>query len=208
MTLCPIRLDVEPLATSPPSISLALLKDHLAIDYPDLDALIKTNLAAAVGAFEGTTHRTVLRRVHRWVLADFPQTDYQRIRLPRGKTRAVQRIEVTIGGVVTTLHGPSSGSPAGTDYREDLTGDDGAEVMPSRSSSWPAPDYDSPAPVAIVFEAGWSPSEIPAGIMRALMFWVRAGIDDERGEISPANLAANRDAFEALVSGWRLTRWY
>jgi hypothetical protein len=142
------------------------------------------------------------------VLADFPQTAYQRIRLPRGKTRAVQRVEVTVGGAITTLQGPSSGSPPGADYQEDLTGDDGAELMPRRGGSWPSPDSDCPAPVAIVFEAGWAPEEIPADITRALMYWVRAGIDDERGTIDPAGVAASHNVFEALVSGWRLTRWY
>src|SRR5262245_14403830 len=115
--LFPIRLDIDALETSPLPISLELLKTHLSIDFGDLDDLIELNLAAAIAAFEAETHRTVLRRVHRWSLADFPRATYQRIRLPRGKTRAVNSIEYVAGGTVHTLLGASSASPASTDYQ-------------------------------------------------------------------------------------------
>jgi uncharacterized phiE125 gp8 family phage protein len=208
MTLCPIRLDLDPLTSSPPLIELELLKTHLAVDFPDLDELIALNLAAAVDAFEGATHRTVVSREHRWVLRDFPHVTYQRIRLPRGKTRSVAKIEVDRRAGLLTLRGPSSGSPVGTDYMEDLRGDDGALIMPPAGASWPSAELDRPAPVTITFTAGWDAAEVPADVQRALMFWVRAGVDDERGTIDPAKLTANRQTFEALVSGWRLIRWY
>jgi uncharacterized phiE125 gp8 family phage protein len=207
MTLCPTRLDVDPLVSSPPLIALQLLKTHLAVDFADLDALIQLNLAAAVEAFEAATHRTVVRRAHRWVLADFPQAIYQKIRLPRGKTRSVATIEVDRAAGLLTLKGPTS-TPAGTDFKEDLRGDDGGLLMPPAGASWPSAELDRPAPVTITFTAGWDAAEVPADVQRALMFWVRAGVDDERGAIDPAKLAANRQTFEALVSGWRLSRWY
>jgi hypothetical protein len=206
--LCPVSLSVDPLEQSPPLLEMGLLKQHLAIDFPDLDALIQLNLAAAISEFENTTHRTIVRRTHRWILRYFPSSGYQGIRLPRGKTRAVQKIEVVINGGIVTLTGPSSGSPAGDDYQEALAGDDGGIIMPPRSGSWPFLDYDCPAPVTITFEAGWDAAELPADIQRALLFWCRTGIDDERGSVDPTKLAANRDTFEALASGYRLARFY
>lgn len=206
--LQPLRLDVEPLAGSPPLIELELLKQHLAVDFPDMDELIELNLQAAISEFENSTHRTVVRRVHRWMLRDFPCNRYQEVVLPRGKTRAVQKVEVVAGGSTVTLLGPSSGSPAGTGYQEDLGGDDGGTIMPPRGGSWPSPDYDVPAPVTITFEAGWAADELPADIQRALMFWCRMGIDDERGSVDATKLEAGRATFEALVSGHRLSRFY
>jgi uncharacterized phiE125 gp8 family phage protein len=206
--LCPLRLEIDPLASSPLPISLALLKEHLAIDHSELDDLIELNLAAAIAAFEAQTHRTVLRRTHRWVLAEFPRTSYQQIRLPRGKTRVVNSIEYIVGGAVQTLVGPSGSSPPGDDFQEDLRGDGGGVIMPPRGQSWPSPDRDVPAPVTITFEAGWDAAELPADITRALLFWLRTGIDDDRGSVDPRALSANRDTFEALVSPYRLVRWY
>ena len=92
MNLIPLRLEVDPLTTSPIPLSLDLVKDHLAIDYDDSNVLIEQYILAAIRAFEDTTHRTVYSRQHVWVLNDFPQwRDYQ-ITLPRGKTTAVESI--------------------------------------------------------------------------------------------------------------------
>jgi uncharacterized phiE125 gp8 family phage protein len=206
--LCPLRLDIDPLETSPLPISLTLLKDHLAIDYTDLDDLIALNLSAAIVAFESQTHRTVLRRTHRWVLSEFPRTPFQQIRLPRGKTRVVNSVEYIAGGAAQTLIGPTSSSPAGDDFQEDLRGEGGGVIMPPRGRSWPSPDRDCPAPVTITFDAGWDAAEIPADITRALLFWLRTGIDDDRGSVDPRALEANRATFEALVSPYRLVRFY
>jgi hypothetical protein len=204
-TLQPLRLVVDPMASSPPLIDLTLLKQYLAIDYADLDSLIELNLLAAITEFENATHRTIVRREHHWTLRQFPWTPYQEIPLPRGKTRAVTKIDVVVGGSVVTLKGPSS-TPAGADYQEDLAGDDGGRLMPLRGGSWLSPDLDNPAPVTITFEAGWAAAEMPTDIQRALMFWVKTGIDDERTD--PTKHEADRATFEALVSGWRLARWY
>jgi uncharacterized phiE125 gp8 family phage protein len=206
--LCPVSLEIESLASSPQPISLTLLKNHLAIDHSELDDLIELNLAAAIAAFEAQTHRTVLRRSHRWVLAEFPRTPYQQIRLPRGKTRAVSSVAYIFAGASQALVGPTGSSPPGTGFQEDLRGEDGGVIMPARGQSWPSPDRDCPAPVTITFEAGWDAAEIPADVIRALLFWMRTGIDDDRGSVDPLKLAANRDTFEALVSPYRLCRWY
>ena len=142
------------------------------------------------------------------MLSDFPRTSYQQIRLPRGKTRVVNSVEYIVGGSPQTLIGPTGSSPPGNDLQEDLRGEDGGVIMPPRGASWPSPDRDCPAPVTITFEAGWDAAEIPADITRALLFWLRTGIDDDRGSVDPRALSANRDTFEALVSPYRLSRWY
>src|SRR5262245_48691645 len=125
----PLRLDVDPLAASPLPIELELLKQYLAIDFADFDELIELNLLAAVQECENTTHRTVVRRAHRWVLRDFPWHGCQDLTLPRGKTRAVASVVVSVGGSITTLTGPTSTVP-GTGFQEDLRGADGGVIMP------------------------------------------------------------------------------
>jgi uncharacterized phiE125 gp8 family phage protein len=205
--LCPIRLEIDPLEQSPLPVDLALVKTYCAVDGSDFDDILESSLLAAVKMFEDTTHRTLFRRVHRWVLADFPQTAYQPIELPRGKTREVHSIAYVAGGQTMTLTGPSS-IPAGTGYQEDLRGDSGGVVMPPRGGSWPSPDRDCPAPVVITFEAGWSSAELPKDVLLALLFATRIALDDNRGAVDPIKLAANRETFEAMVSGYRLTRWY
>src|SRR5262245_63935416 len=110
--LCPIRLEVDPLPSSPLPFDLDLLKHHLEVDFADRDELITTYLLAAISWAEGAMRRTIFARGHRWVLRDFPQEAYQRIRLPRGKTQAVDKIEVDRRAGLLTLRGPSSGSPA------------------------------------------------------------------------------------------------
>jgi uncharacterized phiE125 gp8 family phage protein len=206
MTLCPVRLDVDPLAASPLPVDLAALKQHLRVDVPDDDALIGTYLLAAVSWAEGAMHRTIFSRGHRWVLRDFPQDTYQRIRLPRGKTVSVDKIEVDRRDGLLTLRGPSSGSPAGTDYMEDLRGDDGALVMPQAGASWPSAELDRPAPVTVHFTAGWAQADVPQEIVHALMFAV-ADAYELRGT-PDLNGGRTLDAREALISGWRLSRWY
>ena len=142
------------------------------------------------------------------MLSDFPRTSYQQIRLPRGKTRVVNSVEYIVGGSPQTLIGPTGSSPPGDDLQEDLRGEDGGVIMPPRGGTWPSPDRDCPAPVTITFEAGWDAAEIPKDVIMALMFKVRTGIDDERGSVDPMKLGASRDTFEALVSPYRLSRWY
>jgi uncharacterized phiE125 gp8 family phage protein len=204
--LCPIRLDVDPLDSSPPPIDLAALKQHMRVDVADEDALIATYLLAAISWAEGATHRTIFSRGHRWVLRDFPQDIYQRIRLPRGKTVSVEKIEVDRRAGLLTLRGLSSGSPAGTDYMEDLRGDDGGLVMPTAGASWPSAELDRPAPVTVHFTAGWAQDDVPADIVHALMFAVSDAFD-MRGT-PDLNGGRNFDARWTLLSPWKLDRWY
>src|SRR5690606_11102437 len=124
----PIRLDVDPLSSSPLPVGLDLIKSHCSVDGDDHDQQLEVYLLAAVQAFENMTHRTVFAREPRWVLRDFPRWSYQWIRLPRGRTRSVARIEYVSGGYTMTLIGPSS-SPSGSGYLENLSGDDGGVLM-------------------------------------------------------------------------------
>lgn len=210
--LCPIRLEVAALPASPLPISLDLIKKHCSIDDADFDDQLDVYLKAAIEWAEGSTHRTIFSRSHTWVLKDFNYEGRFEIKLPRGKTQSIESIEVSVNGTTTTLTGPSSGSPAGTDYQEDLRGNDGGIVMPPRGGSWPTPDFDVPAPVAINFTAGWASASVPADIVHAILFAISDAFD-LRGtsDFNPAMIATGgprMEAREALISAYRLVRWY
>jgi uncharacterized phiE125 gp8 family phage protein len=205
MPLHPLRLDIDPVATSPLPVSMDLIKAHCAVDFDDQDDLLQTYLFAAITAFENTTHRSIFEREHRWVLSAFPIYPYERIWLPRGKTASVASVEYNSDGTTTTLTGPTS-LPAGTDYQEDLRGDDGGLVMPPRGQSWPSADCDVPDPVVITFVAGYDADMLPSDILNALLWFIRTLYDD--GRTDPQKQAENLGVFETLVSSYRLTRFY
>lgn len=206
MTLCPIRLDVSALTSSPLPLSLTLVKQHVAEDSTDNDDLLENYIQAAILWAEGSMRRTIYSRSHVWVLKDFPRGPDQTIRLPRGKTQSIESVAFSSGGSISTLTGPSSGSPAGTDYQEDLRGDDGAIILPTRGAAWPSADSDVPAPVVITFTAGWLASEIPQDIIHGLLFSVSDAFD-VRG-MADMTQGKNFDTREALISPYRLHRWY
>jgi uncharacterized phiE125 gp8 family phage protein len=205
--LNPLRLDVSPLDTSPLPLDLALVKEHLAVDGNDNDALIETFILAAIRWTEGAMRRTIYARSHSWVLADFPRDACQEIRLPRGKTQSVESIVYSSNGSLITLLGPSSGSPAGTDWQEDLRGDDGGMLVPARGSIWPCPDADAISPVVINFTAGWETGEVPDDIVHALLFSVSDAFD-LRGTGDFSGGGGNFAVRELLISPYRLKRWY
>jgi uncharacterized phiE125 gp8 family phage protein len=206
MTLCPWRLDIATLDSSPLPLDLTLVKAHLAVDGDDSDALIEAYIMAAIHWAEGATRRSIYSRTHTWVLRDFPRDGCQEIRLPRGKTQSIESVAYSDGGTVTTLTGPS-GSPAGTGWQEDLRGDDGAVLMPARGSSWPAVDYDVPSPVAITFTAGWLAAEVPQDVIHAMLFACSDAFDT-RGSADLTTFGPNLNTREALISPYRLHRWY
>lgn len=226
MPLSPLRLEVDPLVGSPLPVDMSLVKLHCAVDGDEQDQLLETYLLAAITAFENTTHRTLFSRSHTWVLSEFPyQTEggivftdnytlgfgdfsaapYETIWLPRGKTRSVEKVEYVHDGQTVTLTGPSS-NPAGTDYQEDLRGDDGGLIAPPIDQSWPTADWDAAAPVTITFTAGWGSDELPADVLTALLWYVRTSLDDAR--VDPARAQANMNVFESMVSSYRLSRVY
>lgn len=212
--LCPLRLIAEEVESgSPAIIDTAMLKTHCRIDTDDDDSLVDIYLQAAVRWAENSTHRAIIQRAHAWVLRDFGDDPRQEIRLPCGRTTSVESVTYSLDGETVTLRGPSSDvSPAGSDYQEDLRGDSGGVLMPPRGSSWPTPDNNVPAPVAIHFTAGYPGDDLPADLKHALMFFV-ADCYDLRGtpDFNPAMLGSSGvrfEAREALISPWRLQRIY
>jgi hypothetical protein len=161
---------------------------------------------AAVLWFEQVTHRSVVARTHRWVLRDFPTGLYQEIWLPRGKTQSVVSIQYVSGGVTTTLTGPDA-SPPGTDFLQDLSGDDGGVLMPLRGESWPSVDMDVPSPVTVTFTAGWAADAVPADVVHALLF-AMSDMVDLRGSTDLAMMGATLSQRDSLASGYLLSRMY
>ena len=197
MTLSPLRLDIAPLPAVPALLDMALLKQHLALDGDEFDALLEQKLRAAMLWAEGAMHRTVVARSHVWVLGEFPRGASSGIRLPRGKTQAVESIVYSAGGAPVLLSA----------YQQDLGGEDGGVLLPPRGGAWPSADLDVPRPVAITFIAGWLPGELPADIADALFFAVHDAFD-LRGSAEMTSTGSNLFAREALVSAYRLKRWY
>ena len=211
--LCPLRIDIDDLPESPVwLISKDLISRHGRIDASDDDPLLQAYLKAAIGWAENETHRTIFQRDHRWVLREFPVCGRMEILLPRGKTQSVSSVSYSVNGQTTVMTGPSAGSPGGTDYQEDLRGDGGGVLMPLRGASWPSVDCDVPAPVTITFSAGWASDDVPPEIVHAILFAVEDLYDIRgTGDFNAATLAASGPRFaarEALISGYRLSRWY
>lgn len=202
--LKPLALDVDAIPSLP--VSVSDMKNHLRVDLIDDDTLIETYIYAATAMVENETHRSIVSREHRWTLADFPQTTYQKIRLPRGKTQSVTSIAYTSGGAVTTLTGPTSGSPAGTDYQESLSGEEGGWLMPNQGESWPSVDLDVLEPVVITFTAGWT--TIPQDINHAIKLIVGHWYENRETVIVGTSSAEMPMAATALLGLYSLTRWY
>ncbi len=205
--LQPLRLDVAAIDASPFPLDLDLVKDHCSIDGTDTDVLLQAYMEAAISWAEGSMHRTIYRRSHTWVLRDFPRDARQEILLPRGFTRSVSSIAYVSNGATVTLTGPSSGSPGGDDYQEDLNSEDGGLLMPNRSNTWPPVDYDAVAPVTITFEAGYDTDAVPASITHGLLFAV-SDMYDTRGSADLTVFGKNLTTREALISPYKLSRWY
>lgn len=211
--LCPLRLDIDEIDIdgSPWLIDETFVKTHARVDFADEDDNLQSYIKAAVLWAENANHRTVIRREHRWVLREFPVGGRQEIRLPRGKTQRVLKIEYSVGGTLSTLYGPSSVAP-GTDYQEDLRGNSGAVLMPPRGSSWPSVDEDVPAPVIVTFDAGWAVEDIPSDLMDGILMAI-ADAYDLRGsaDVSFAKLndsGTRLPAREVLISSYMLPREY
>ena len=211
--LYPLRLDIAALTTSPLPIDLSLVKQHCSVTDTRTDDILTLYTKAAIEWAEGYMHRTIFSRSHVWVLKHFPwDTLREEIRLPRGKTQSVESIEYRTNGTTFTLRGPSSGSPAGSDYQEDLRGDHGGSIMPPRTSIWQIADYREISPVTINFTAGWAANEVPADIIHAILFAVEDAFDIRgTADIDPRSLrnnGPNLHARESLLSGWMLSRWH
>jgi len=201
----PLRIDWDADTAIP--IAIPDVKAQLRILDDQFDSLLNDiHIPAAVDWAEAEMKRSILAKTHYWVLSDFPRGKDETIRLPRGKTQSVTSIAYTYGNSTTTLTGPTSGSPAGTDYREDLRGNHGGVVMPNYGATWPDVDTESPAPVLITFSAGWTAAQIPGDIKLALMMYCSDALDI----VGAADMGPNSNlqAKDLLLSSWRLERWY
>lgn len=179
---------------------------HANIDHDEWEMLLVKYLPAAVENFENDTHRTAIRRAHRWVLDRFPYSPGH-IRLPRGKTTSVESIAYSLNGETVLLTGPSL-SPSGSDFQEDLNGEDGGVIMPPRGQSWPSADSDVPAPVVIAFNAGYDWSDLPFGILQAILFKATDHVEFRGTADIPRNQDVNQRAWDRLISPYVLTRTY
>ena len=207
MPLKPLQLSISAIDASPFPLDISLVKQHLAVDDTNSDTLIEAYMQGAVAWAEGAMHRTIYARSHRWVLKDFPRDCDPRIRLPRGKTQSVESIQYVNARQTLTLTGPSSGSPAGSDWQEDLHDDDGGVLLSPQGGIWPSVDYDAVSPVVINFTAGWLTAEVPSDVIHALLFAV-SDSHDTRGTADLTSFGPNFNTRAALISPYNLVRWY
>lgn len=206
--LSPRAINVDRLApSSPPPISLDLIKQHLAIDGAENDELLNVYMYSAIRWAEGAMRRTIYERKHVWILERFPYGGYQDIRLPRGLARSVEKIDYIQGGLKKTLRGPSSGSPVAADFQEDLDSEDGGLLRPNQGHSWPSADADAIKPVEVHFVAGWTIAEVPEEIVQALLFAI-ADQFETRSSIDLTQVGTRVDARYALISPFVLRPVY
>lgn len=204
--LFPLTLDIDPIPNDTDPIPLDLLKQQAEVVVGDRDELLHNQLKTAIMDAEGQMHRTIIARTHRWTLTDFERGALKAIRLPRGRTLSIASIQYTRGGTVQTLKGPSSGSPAGTDYREHQGGDSGAIVMPPRGQSWPSVDSDAIEPVVITFVAGWPDHHsIPEDVVNGVLYKAASSFDN-RSVMDSKN--AGPDAGDVMLSKYAIWRTY
>lgn len=209
MTLSPKSpVAVSQLDASPFPLSLDLVKAHLREDSDEFDTIIELYMRAAVEWAEGVMKRTIYSRAHSWILGDFPRDAVGEIWLPSGKCSAVASIVYRdAAGTLQTLTGPSSGSPAGDDWQENLSGDAGGLLYPALGGVWPAVNVYAAAPVQINFTAGWASAEVPSDIVHALLFAV-ADMYDTAGSADLTVFGKNLTTRNSLVSPYILNRWY
>lgn len=178
MRLKPITV---PWQTSPQvePLTLTAAKAYLRVTGTDQDTVIARQIAAARAWAESFMHRALISQTWDMVLDGFPAA----IELPLGRTLSVSHIAYTDSdGVTQTLEGASA-SPTGTDYREDLTGNDGGVLVPPRTGAWPAVDLSAPAPVLVRFTAGYgaTAASIPQDIVSGIEFRL-ADLYENRGQ--------------------------
>jgi len=161
-----ITIDLDPLPDES-LFDLTTLKADLRCGDEFDTLLVGQYIPDAIAWAERETRRSIQARAVRWILECLPYGYDTTLYLPRGKVQSVTSIVYSSNGSPVTLRGPTSGSPAGTDYQEDLRGHQG-RVMPLRGASWPSADEDVPSPVVVTFVAGWTAATIPAEIKRAM----------------------------------------
>ncbi len=154
-------------------INMAEAKLHLRVDHDEEDDMIQIYLKSAVATVEEYTRRAIVNQTWQMTLPHFPQRYPFEIRLPLGKCSAVNSIVyLDDNGASQTLTGPTSGSPAGTDWQEDLSSDEGARIRPPVSGDWPTVQDEAIQPVTISFVVGYgtSPDNCPDSLKTAILY--------------------------------------
>ena len=194
-------MSIDPATALP--LDLTMLKLDLRISDDALDSVIAGQyIPAALAWAEGFLHRSLLARPHRWIVSAFPHGADQTIYLPRGVVQSITDIEYSLNGSTVTLTGPTSASPAGTNYQEDISGHR-ARILPNRGESWPSVDSDVPVPVQITYQPGWlTEATIPSDIKRGLTAYVYSSMElDGLLQIRPGFDIEHPDK---LISAYRL----
>lgn len=187
-------------------LTLDVIKDALRVANESLDVLLVQQLMpAAIGRAEAFMRRSIIAREHVWTVDELPD-DLDPVVLPRGKVQSVASIVVTVNGSPVTLRGPTS-SPAGTDYQEDLRGENYARILPARGTVWPIADCTAISPVVITYTAGWPVDAVPPGVIQGLLAYVKEALDLD--PTAPASAMAGWIASvsmygDELLSPWRL----
>lgn len=188
--------DVEP-------VTLELAKAHLRITHDNEDELIRTYVVSARKWVEEYTRRALITQTWDLTLEGFATT----ILLPFGRTTEVQYINYyDSAGVEQTLTGPTSGSPVGTDYQEDLSSDEGAFIRPAVGDSWPSVQSDRLAPVTVRFDVGFGmAADVPASLVTAILYRL-TDVYEFRGTIDDPKTAGTGNA-KQQASAYRLLKW-
>jgi uncharacterized phiE125 gp8 family phage protein len=164
------RISVEP---DGEPITLEQAKLHLRVSGDSEDSLIQIYMASARRWVEEYIHRALLNQTWETKLDGFPLTTSGAIRLPMGRASAINSVKyLDSSGVEQTLTGPTSGSPGGTDYQEDLSSDEGAIIMPPPDGSWPSTEARRLAAVTINFVAGYGTkgADVPQSMITGILY--------------------------------------
>lgn len=187
-------------------LSLGSIKDMLGVTNGEFDIRIPEVLApAALTWAEGVTRRSIVNRTHRWGIRDFPRDGIGAFRLPLGLAQTVTSIAYSLNNSITTLTGPTSSSPEGTGYQEELRSHLGGIVMPPVGGSWPDVDSDVPTPILVTFTAGWLTDDVPGDILDAMVMHIHDNLEVRSAQdmLSTTDL----DVKEHKLGRWVLRRW-
>ena len=178
-------------------LSLPRAKLHIKVEPTDEDdnELISDFIRASRFWAEDYTHRKLVTQTWDLTFNQFPNGAGM-FELPFGNSQQVVRIQyIDSAGATQTLTGPST-SPAGTDWQEDLSSDNGAIVAPPYNGSWPTARDSTPGAVTVRFVTGYGePNAIPEALVSALLFKL-SDLYDVRGI---ADMAVPQ--FPAIPSG-------
>jgi uncharacterized phiE125 gp8 family phage protein len=185
-------------------VSLSLAKAHLRVTHDDEDELITQYIASARRWLEEYTRRAFITQEWELTLERFPITAPFEIVLPWGKARAINDISYTdSAGNPQTLSGPSS-SPAGTDWQEDLSSDEGGRIRPPSDSDWPQTEDHNIAAVTVNYDVGLAALsvDVPDSLKTAVLYRL-TDLYEYRGDVDGNGTASAKDQ----AAHYRLQKW-